>query len=99
MGIWSRIVIAVRGPRRQQEGSRRIDSYEDFEAKKELKEEQLSGARFVAETEAPGNHRGPALSDLAGDGGGQMSQVGMPYSGNGELHRGTRNEEADQEAH
>lgn len=91
MSVWSRIKAALRGAEGSREGAG-IESYEDLERDKERKERQLSGTMYVEEAEAPGEHRRAALSDLTGDGGGQMTEVGVPYSGEGEVQRGVRDE-------
>jgi hypothetical protein len=91
MSVWSRIKTALRGGAGSREGAG-IESYEDLERDKELKERQLSGTRSVEEAEEPGAHRRAALSDLTGDGGGQMTEVGVPYSGEGEVQHGVRDE-------
>ncbi len=41
---------------------------------------------------APIDKRPEALEDIAGDGGGQMNQVGVPWSGEGKIRRGQRSE-------
>ena len=84
MSVWTRIKEALRGRGSEPEGMG-VERYDELERQKEVKERLGSGTTFVEEAEAPGSHRREALSDLAGDGGGQMTEVGVPYSGEGDV--------------
>ena len=46
----------------------------------DLAQDQSSEASFTSPSDGPNAERAAELSDLASDGGGQMSVVGVPYS-------------------
>lgn len=87
MGLWSKIKDVVRGR------SPDWGSYEMLEQDKERKEQQTSSSMNEPEdAEESAVSASERLSDLAGDGGGQQSEVGVPYSGEGGVRRGVRDD-------